>query len=278
MIHADITKFKLAQIISLLKGDVPKNGPEKIYWDEDGHFFEGRIEPEHGEEPSIDFDFENYLEEIPGTPSSNLLFRWDCDYDYPEEQRDFYFDRPLIDLLLKEQKLQALFEFLVAAPAEVLDAQVEFARKQGATFSFSQAATDAGVPASSSVFAPRPAAAPPRWAERTTGREVSPVDWIKMHYGNKDPQNWQAMGLTRDMLRQIDRPLYQAFGTFFSRLRKSPDSIIPVELEPLLESPSDRAAAELRKEKIISPEDIKRLSCIDPVKAERLRGAIRRRL
>ena len=146
------------------------------------------------------------------------LQKWeDLEYDGPEEKREDYPRPPLKDFLLKDQKLQALFEFLMAAPAEVLDAQFALARKQGATFSFSQAATDAGAPASTPVLASRPADAPPLWAERTTGREVSPVDWIRKFYGNKDPINWDPMGLTRKKLGGLDYPLYLAFAKWIKR-------------------------------------------------------------
>ena len=139
--------------------------------------------------------------------------------EYPdgERERGLKPKPPRKEYLLKDQRLQALFEFLMAAPAEVLNAQVEFARKQGATFSFSQAATDAGVPASTPVLAPRPVDAPPLWAERTTGREVSPVAWIRMHYGNKEPDNWEPMGLTRADLADLDQPLYKAYAQWIGR-------------------------------------------------------------
>ena len=189
-----------------------------------------------------------------------------------EEKRELDTRPPLKrDLSLKKRDF--VIQFLKDAKPETLEKFFNLAVEEAGAVP-----TDLDASKAAPTTPPRPADEPPLWAERTTGREVSPVDWIKMHYGNKDPKNWQAMGLTRDVLRRIDRPLYQAFGTFFSRLRKSPDSIIPAELEPLLESPSDRAAAELLEEKISSPEDTKRLVSIDPVKAERLRGAIRRRL
>jgi hypothetical protein len=162
------------------------------------------------------------------------LQNWeDLGYAGPEEEREFYLRPPLKDFLLKDQKLQALFEFLMAAPEEMLDAQVELARKHGATFSFSQAATDAGVPASTPVLAQHPVDAPPLWAERTTGREVSPVAWIRMHYGNKDPNpdNWDPMGLTSSDLRQSDRALYQAYASWISR--KSSDGLDLPKLTPI---------------------------------------------
>jgi hypothetical protein len=72
------------------------------------------------------------------------------------------------------------------------------------------------APASPSP-ASRSADAPPLWAKRTTGREVSPVDWIKMHYGNKDADSWDPMGLTRDVLAELDPPLARAYAKMISR-------------------------------------------------------------
>lgn len=100
--------------------------------------------------------------------------------------------------------LKKLFDFISSAPPEVQEKFAALARDNGADFA--QAAS-----------APRPADAPPLWAERTTGREVSPADWIRMHYGNKDPENWDAMGLTSSDLRQSDRALYQAYASWISR-------------------------------------------------------------
>lgn len=211
-------------------------------------------------------------------PVKDLPSGGSLEYPDGERERGLKPKPPRKEYLLKDQRLQALFEFLMAAPAEVLDAQVEFARKQGATFSFSQAATDAGVPASTPVLAPRPADAPPLWAERTTGREVSPVAWIRMHYGNKDPNpdNWDPMGLTRGMIRQIDRPLYQAFCTYVSRATRAEEPT-PSGFDQLFESPRHRVDTELQLVGIENPTDAYKATGLDRATAERLYQAARRR-
>lgn len=63
-----------------------------------------------------------------------------------------------------------------------------------------------------SLAKPIPAVAPALWAERTTGREVSPVDFIKQHYGE-----WIGGGLALADIRRLDPKLYQAYATFVSR-------------------------------------------------------------
>ncbi len=57
-----------------------------------------------------------------------------------------------------------------------------------------------------------PSVAPALWAERTSGREVSPVGFIQQHYGP-----WIGKGLTRPDLKRLDEPLYRAHTIFISR-------------------------------------------------------------
>jgi hypothetical protein len=57
-----------------------------------------------------------------------------------------------------------------------------------------------------------PSVAPALWSDRTTGREVSPVDFIREHYGR-----WIENGLTRPDIKRLDGPLYRAHTTFISR-------------------------------------------------------------
>ncbi len=119
----------------------------------------------------------------------------------------------------------------------------------------------------------------PQWSDRTTGREVSPADWIKMHYGRVLPDGaWDPMGLTRNTLRQIDRPLYQAFCKYLSRLPRNDEGKpnVPEFILPLVETISERVQAELKASGIISPEEAWKTYGSDPIKAERLRGAARR--
>ena len=57
-----------------------------------------------------------------------------------------------------------------------------------------------------------PTEAPALWAERTSGREVSPSDFIRLHYGA-----WIENGLTRAHIKTLDEPLYNAFAQWIRR-------------------------------------------------------------
>lgn len=51
-----------------------------------------------------------------------------------------------------------------------------------------------------------------QWADRTTGREVSPADFIKLHYGKmRDDGSWDPCGLTRGDIKKADLTLYNAY-------------------------------------------------------------------
>jgi hypothetical protein len=64
--------------------------------------------------------------------------------------------------------------------------------------------------------------APPLWADRKTGREVSSVDWICRHYGNKtgDRATWNPEGMTRAVLGRIDPLLVE---TYAQHIRRRPE-------------------------------------------------------
>lgn len=128
-----------------------------------------------------------------------------------EEKREINKTPPLKrDLSL--EKRDFVIQFLKDAKPETLEKFFNLAVEEAGTIP-----TDLDTSKSAPTTPPRPADAPPLWAERTTGREVSPVAWIRMHYGNKDPDNWDAMGLTSSDLRQSDRALYQAYASWISR-------------------------------------------------------------
>lgn len=58
----------------------------------------------------------------------------------------------------------------------------------------------------------------PQWADRTTGREVSPAEWIRMHYGKRcEDGSWNPDGLTRADINQSDRKLYVAYAQWIKR-------------------------------------------------------------
>jgi len=118
---------------------------------------------------------------------------------------------------------------------------------------------------------------PALWAERTTGREVSPADFIKAHYGHmRDDGTWDSDGLTRNILRRLDRPLYLALSKLFSRLHKEGKSV-PDDLLVLLEKPSERLDAELLEANLADPAEAYAKFPDDYDKANRLYAAARRR-
>lgn len=88
----------------------------------------------------------------------------------------------------------------------------------------------------------------PLWAERTTGREVSPVDFIKMHYGRSDPDGtWDSLGLTRAELRQRDRKLYQAYAAWISPKRHPEDDLkLPKDTPERFSSPEEALEHKLK--------------------------------
>ena len=64
-----------------------------------------------------------------------------------------------------------------------------------------------------------PRKAPSLWHERTTGRSVSPADFIRLHY-----TPWFEKGLTRAHLVQLDKPLYTAYA---QQVHRTPEKLIP---------------------------------------------------
>jgi len=116
-----------------------------------------------------------------------------------------------------------------------------------------------------------PVIAPALWSDRTTGREVSPIDFIRKYY-----EKWLGNGLTRNLLRQLDRELYQAFSAQISRMRRN-GKAVPQDILPLTDTPQERLDAELKNLGISSIEDVREKVTGDPREAHRLRNAIRRR-
>lgn len=67
------------------------------------------------------------------------------------------------------------------------------------------------------------------WADRTTGREVTPIDWIKMHYGRIVNGEWESDGLTQADISRSDRKLYDAY---IARVRRSPEEDLGLPKTP----------------------------------------------
>lgn len=201
------------------------------------------------EQPIISVDFSEIEDQFSNIPDDSLQIVGALGYTDGEEIGDFKRRPPLKDLFT-DQKLQALFEFLVVAPAEVREAHVNLARQQGAAFPFSQAAAEG--PVDRATPAPRPADAPPLWAERKQGwnegtdEKASPALWIKMHYGNRSLKNWDSMGLTRAQLSKLDPTLCSAY-TSWIRPNRHPEDDLGIPKEPRTKSRSAEEALSKRR-------------------------------
>lgn len=124
-----------------------------------------------------------------------------------------------------------------------------------------------------------PERAPALWAERTTGRKVSPADFICQHYGNRsgDPARWNPEGLTRSAIRQADRELYQALATYVRRVSRD---ALPRGLREIWpdETPRERLNRELEERGIDNPSDAYKIAGGDRKLADRLyQAALHRR-
>lgn len=144
----------------------------------------------------------------------NLRIDLNLEYHEKEGKREFKLGAPLRDLVL-EDKRRFVIEFLKDAKPETLEKFFTLAvQETGSSIkpvsppreSTQKVATREGEEG-----------AAPLWSTRTTGRSLSPVDWIKIHYGNKDKENWDPMGLTRADLMRFDQPLYRAYAQWIGR-------------------------------------------------------------
>ena len=89
---------------------------------------------------------------------------------------------------------------------------------------------------------------PALWSERTTGRQVSPADFIRQHYGRtREDGTWDPMGLTRaDLLH--DKPLYLAFAQWLKRHPE--DDFDPASRRKLVRyTDPEEAVARIRQQK-----------------------------
>ncbi|SEN79562.1 hypothetical protein SAMN04488077_1312 [Roseovarius tolerans] len=101
---------------------------------------------------------------------------------------------------------------------------------------------------------------PPRWRGRTTGREVSPADWIHMHYGQTlEDGTWIPDGLNRSDLKDLDFPLYQAFAKW---LERHPEDAFdgPVQKKPRYETNEEALKARKLSEREASARYREKLS------------------
>lgn len=101
-------------------------------------------------------------------------------------------------------------------------------RSLGATFTIASIPT-ASPPAklTTPLEVPKlPNGEPALWAKRTSGREVSPVDFIRKHYGDVcENGSWiPKKGLTRDILSCLDSALLSAYD---KAVLRHPDRALP---------------------------------------------------
>lgn len=85
----------------------------------------------------------------------------------------------------------------------------------------------------------RPMPTVPQWGDRTTGREVSAVDWIRMHYGTTNKKgDWNSGGLTTADINKSDRKLYLAY---LQRIKNHPeeDLGLPTQQRAKVANPAD---------------------------------------
>lgn len=231
--------------------------------------YKASILPESsGNRPILQVDISQISTDWP----QNLLYDQESYYDEPEEKREID-PRPPLKPDLSSEKRDFVIQFLKDAKPETLEKFFNLAVEEAGAVPSGMDTLKAAP-----TTPPRPADKPPLWAERTTGREVSPVDWIKMHYGNKDPDNWDPMGLTRGYVWASDRPLYQALGAWLSRSKQKSGFSYPEGMKEFLTSPTERLETELTKTGLERPQDAYTLFPDDPKKAERFRSALRRRV
>lgn len=92
-----------------------------------------------------------------------------------------------------------------------------------------------------------PVTAPALWENRTTGRKVSPAEFIRAHYAP-----WLGQGLTRAHIGQIDKKLYEAYA---QQIKRNPDEAIhdlPSEERVKVDDPAqalERAREKARERK-----------------------------
>ena len=136
----------------------------------------------------------------------NLQQRPRLSYDLRAEKGERVTNPPPKPDVAPAEKKRLLLAFCKSADGPAIDEA--FALLEGKALLKAPEPGDDGLPLT----------APALWEERTTGRKVSPADFIRAHYAP-----WIGNGLTRAHIGQLDRPLYMAYARQVSR---SPDSAI----------------------------------------------------
>ena len=172
-------------------------------------------------------------------PISTYL-KYDPEISYPGAGEEREHDNPSPKPILDEKFNRKLLTFMAKeAPPEEVAALVEWGRL--ANPELTELFIETTKPKAPKVVAPL------LWADRTTGREVSPAEFIKLHYGEtaKDG-SWDGKGITRADLKLTDIGLYNAYA---QQIRRNPGAAIPElptehrnEANPAAELERQRAA------------------------------------
>ncbi len=171
--------------------------------------------------------------------------------------------------VLSEDCLQGEFDFvgsIIRGPDGLLYCEIDGERRILAEFAVEAASKDpAGTDAQTlyldedgGIEVPvdddgMPLRAPELWKDRKTGREVTPVDFIRKYYGPWLGGGGSGACLSRAVLHRLDLPLYNAY---VARIRRQPteDLKLPTEAR---ETISDPAQAMERRRRL--QRDAKRL-------------------
>lgn len=87
----------------------------------------------------------------------------------------------------------------------------------------------------------------PKWEDRTTGREVTPIDFIKANYGIlKEDGTWDANGLTTKDIWENDTTLY---NSYIQRIRRKPKEALDLPKESYITTGSAEDILEGRRKK-----------------------------
>lgn len=100
-------------------------------------------------------------------------------------------------------------------------------RSLGVTFTIASIPTAPPAELTTPLEVPKlPNGEPALWAKRTSGREVSPVDFIRKHYGDVcENGSWiPKKGLTRDILSCLDSALLSSYD---KAVLRHPDRALP---------------------------------------------------
>lgn len=118
----------------------------------------------------------------------------------------------LTELGVSEATRIRIFSLVANDRAESADLQGS--RPQpGLADAFGSAAGDAAESPDELEESPsRPAKAPRRWKDRTSGREVTPAAFLRETY-----QGWLDKGLTRGDIKHLDPELYEAYAKWIKR-------------------------------------------------------------